>query len=43
MYEMITESLCITATEVVQSLNIKLTLSHIEPVASNIKIMFNAE
>jgi len=40
---MITESIRITGTEVDQSLNIKLTLAHIEPVSSNIKIMFSAE
>jgi len=43
VYEMITESIRITATEVDQSLNIKLTLSHRGPVASVIKIIFSAE
>jgi hypothetical protein len=42
-YEMIIESVRITATEKDKSVNINLTLSLIEPMASNIIIMFSAE
>ena len=40
---MIIVSMHITVTEVDQSLNIKLTLSYVQPVTRNTMIMFGAQ